>query len=120
MATSRSRGDTSLTIRSPNLSVPAVISSSPATIRRAVVLPHPDGPTSTTNSPSGRCLAAPGRPDQHHELAVVYVQVEGVHSLDAVRIYLCQAFERHGGHEPCLPSSRCCPAAGRSASTAAG
>ena len=31
---------------------PAVISSSPATMRRAVDLPQPDGPTSTSNSPS--------------------------------------------------------------------
>ena len=32
--------------------VPDVGFSSPATMRRAVVLPHPDGPTSTMNSPS--------------------------------------------------------------------
>ena len=32
--------------------VPSVISSSPATMRSAVVLPQPDGPTSTRNSPS--------------------------------------------------------------------
>src|SRR6476659_8364241 len=31
---------------------PASTSSSPASIRRAVVLPDPEGPTSTTNSPS--------------------------------------------------------------------
>ena len=36
----------------PTFRDPAEISSSPATIRRAVVLPHPDGPTSTMNSPS--------------------------------------------------------------------
>src|SRR5215468_5728850 len=52
MATSLTRGDTSLTTRSPNRISPAVISSRPATIRSAVVLPQPDGPTSTTNSPS--------------------------------------------------------------------
>ena len=52
MATSRCRGDTSLTTRSPKLIVPDVIRSSPATIRSAVVLPQPEGPTSTTNSPS--------------------------------------------------------------------
>jgi hypothetical protein len=32
--------------------VPPVISSSPATDRSAVDFPHPDGPTSTMNSPS--------------------------------------------------------------------
>ena len=31
---------------------PSVIDSSPASIRSAVVLPEPDGPTSTRNSPS--------------------------------------------------------------------
>src|SRR4051794_21625821 len=33
-------------------SSPPLISSRPATMRRAVVLPQPDGPTSTRNSPS--------------------------------------------------------------------
>ena len=50
MAMSRSFGWTSLTTRSPILSVPAVIVSSPAIIRSAVDFPHPDGPTSTRNS----------------------------------------------------------------------
>src|SRR6185312_4021291 len=49
---SRSFGDMSLTTRPPIESVPAEMSSSPATMRSAVVLPHPDGPTSTRNSPS--------------------------------------------------------------------
>ena len=52
MAMSRSLGATSLTTRSPILSVPVVISSSPAIMRRQVVLPQPDGPTRTMNSPS--------------------------------------------------------------------
>ena len=52
MAMSRSRGATWLTIRSPMAIVPDEMVSSPASIRRAVVLPQPDGPTSTTNSPS--------------------------------------------------------------------
>src|SRR5436189_3752526 len=50
MAMSRSFGGRSLTIRSPIVISPAVISSSPATIRSVVDLPHPDGPTSTMNS----------------------------------------------------------------------
>jgi hypothetical protein len=52
MAMSRSLGGTSLTTRSPIRNVPEEISSSPAIIRRLVVLPQPDGPTSTMNSPS--------------------------------------------------------------------
>jgi hypothetical protein len=49
---SRSFGGTVFTTRSPMEIVPSVIDSRPATIRRAVVLPHPDGPTRTMNSPS--------------------------------------------------------------------
>src|SRR5689334_3278216 len=47
---SRSRGATLLTSRSPVKIDPEEIASSPASIRRAVVLPEPDGPTSTMNS----------------------------------------------------------------------
>src|SRR5919106_3407841 len=49
---SRSFGATSLTTRSAILIVPDEASSSPATIRSAVDLPEPDGPTSTVNPPS--------------------------------------------------------------------
>src|SRR3954454_11060178 len=49
---SRSRDGTWLTTRSPIRTAPPEISSSPPTIRSAVVLPQPDGPTRTTNSPS--------------------------------------------------------------------
>src|SRR5918994_5000757 len=52
MAMSRSFGGTSLTTLSPMRISPSVISSSPAIIRSAVVFPHPEGPTSTMNSPS--------------------------------------------------------------------
>src|SRR5262245_54779700 len=52
MAMSRSRGGTWLTTRSPILIAPSLISSRPATMRRAVVLPHPEGPTRTMNSSS--------------------------------------------------------------------
>src|SRR5947208_2927603 len=49
---SRSGGSMSLTTRSPIRISPDVTSSSPATIRSAVVLPQPDGPTKIMNSPS--------------------------------------------------------------------
>src|SRR4026207_2456910 len=48
---SRSLGGRSLTTCPSILTVPEVIVSRPATIRRAVVLPQPEGPTKTTNSP---------------------------------------------------------------------
>src|SRR5215210_5358463 len=49
---SRLRGGTLLTTRSPMRISPSEMSSRPATIRKAVVLPQPEGPTSTMNSPS--------------------------------------------------------------------
>src|SRR6266480_2075810 len=50
MAMSRSIGASSLTILSPIRISPDVMVSSPATMRNVVVLPQPDGPTSTRNS----------------------------------------------------------------------
>ncbi len=52
MAMSRSLGGRSFTTRPPIVMVPELISSRPAMDRRAVVLPQPDGPTRTMNSPS--------------------------------------------------------------------
>src|SRR5512140_261575 len=40
-------------------SSPALIDSSPATTRSVVLLPHPDGPTSTTSSPSFTSRSTP-------------------------------------------------------------
>src|SRR5450631_1128747 len=48
---SRARGGRSLTTVPPITIWPAVMSSSPATMRNSVLLPHPEGPTNTTNSP---------------------------------------------------------------------
>ena len=52
MAMSRSLAGTWLTTRPSIESVPDVIDSSPAIMRSVVVLPQPDGPSSTMNSPS--------------------------------------------------------------------
>src|SRR6478609_5273236 len=52
MAMSRSIGARLFTTAPSMLIVPEVISSSPATMRSVVVLPQPEGPTSTTNSRS--------------------------------------------------------------------
>src|ERR671914_844633 len=59
MATSRSFGATSLTTRSAIRIVPVVASSRPATIRSAVDLPEPDGPTSTVKPPSATSRSSP-------------------------------------------------------------
>src|SRR5919202_259590 len=51
MARSRSRGSRSVTSRSPIVIVPPEVVSRPASMRSSVVLPQPDGPTRTMNSP---------------------------------------------------------------------
>src|SRR5581483_8680196 len=56
IATFRAPGATLFTTRSPMRMRPEVISSSPASMRSAVVFPHPDGPTSTRNSPSATSM----------------------------------------------------------------
>src|SRR5690242_14994619 len=49
---SRCAGARSLTIFPSMKSRPSLIDSSPAIMRSVVLFPHPDGPTSTTSSPS--------------------------------------------------------------------
>ena len=56
---SRSFGGTSLTTSPSTAISPALISSSPAIIRRVVDLPQPEGPTSTTNSLSAMSRSMP-------------------------------------------------------------
>ena len=51
MAMSRSRAGNALTTRSPMEMSPDWNDSSPATMRKSVDLPQPEGPTKTTNSP---------------------------------------------------------------------
>src|SRR5260221_5394649 len=62
----RTRGVRSLTTRPPIRISPEVGSSSPAIIRRRVVLPEPEGPRRTRNSPSllsrSTSTTAPGSP----------------------------------------------------------
>jgi hypothetical protein len=53
MAMPRFAGGRSLTDLPSIIISPLVTSSSPAIIRSSVDLPQPDGPTKTTNSPSG-------------------------------------------------------------------
>src|SRR5579864_3834601 len=50
-----------VTERPPTVTVPEVGNSRPAAIRRHVVLPHPDGPTSATNSRSRTLNEIPSR-----------------------------------------------------------
>src|SRR5215831_16702754 len=59
MAMSRSFGGTRLTTRSPMRISPDAMFSRPAIMRSRVDLPHPDGPTSTTNSPSSMRTSTP-------------------------------------------------------------
>src|ERR1043166_2812746 len=59
MATPRARGGISLTRLPPITRSPLVCCSSPQMMRRNVVLPQPDGPSSTMNSPSGTVSEMP-------------------------------------------------------------
>src|SRR4051795_8574743 len=59
MAMSRSLGATSLTIRPPISTVPALGLSRPATMLSSVDLPQPEGPTSTVNSPLSMSRSIP-------------------------------------------------------------
>ena len=75
MAMSRSFGVRSLTTRPPIEIVPSEISSSPATMRSAVVLPQPDGP------------------DEDEELAVQDVERQVFDRLDVARVDLVDVLE---------------------------
>ena len=67
---SRSAGSMSLTTLPPIAIWPSLISSKPATMRSSVLLPQPEGPTMTMNSPLSisaltpwmTCTALPPRP----------------------------------------------------------
>ncbi len=59
IAMSRSLGARLLTTRFPILIFPSPIDSRPAIIHNSVDLPHPDGPTKVTNSPSAMEIDTP-------------------------------------------------------------
>ena len=59
MAIFRARGGSSFTTRPPIRMSPEVCFSSPAIILSSVVLPQPDGPRSTRNSPSLMARSTP-------------------------------------------------------------
>ena len=48
----RFHGGSRVTLLPPSFTSPAVGSMKPATMRKVVVLPQPEGPSSTRNSPS--------------------------------------------------------------------
>src|SRR6186997_1615501 len=84
MAMSRSFGGTPVTSRSPMKTPPASTGSSPASIRRVVDLPQPDGPTSTMNSPSwisrSRPVTAGAEAPGYHRCAPLNVTVATDHT----------------------------------------
>ncbi|CDP87620.1 hypothetical protein BN975_03473 [Mycolicibacterium farcinogenes] len=59
MPMSRLLAGTALISRPPTSTVPAVASSSPARMRSAVVLPHPEGPSRATSSPGAMDRLSP-------------------------------------------------------------
>ena len=52
----------------------------------------------TGHHPQRRRLSAPGRADEHHELAVLDPEIEVVDGARPVGIDLADAFERYAGH----------------------
>ena len=56
MATPRAAGGRLVTSRPPISTRPSVAVSSPATMRRQVVLPQPDGPSSTAKLPGAMSI----------------------------------------------------------------
>src|SRR6202167_1132922 len=99
MATSRSLGKTLLTTVPPMESEPDVMSSRPANMRSAVVLPQPDGPTRTMNSPSATCSerAAPARTSSPKILVTPSKVISAISncSLD-VASRRCSSVDAHG------------------------
>ena len=82
MPSPRSRGSRSLTTRPSMRISPAVGSSKPAIMRSVVVLPQPDGPTNTTNSPSSMVKLKSLHGDDGAE------RLGQVDELDARHVYL--------------------------------
>ena len=79
---SRSFGASDVTSRSPMKMLPELTSSNPASIRKVVDLPHPDGP------------------DQHHELPVLDLQVDtGYGGLIGTGIPALGLLERNSCHD---------------------
>ena len=89
MATLRSLGGRSLTALPPMRSVPEVMSSRPATMRRAVVLPEPDGPTSTISSPSATSRSRSEHRGQAVRVDLAHLfQVHSCHGISSMAIKL--------------------------------
>ena len=55
----RRQGGRCVTSVPPIVAVPPLGSTKPAIMRKVVVLPQPDGPSSTRNSPSGTSSVTP-------------------------------------------------------------
>ena len=57
--------------------------------------------------PQGGRLAAAGRPDEHQELAVVHLEIQVVHGVEAVLVDLVDLVERDRCHVRCAPWCGC-------------
>src|SRR5712691_8323598 len=85
---SRSLGSTPLMTRPSIATVPALTASSQATMRKRVDLPQPDGPTTTTSSPSPTaqltpCTTSRAPYDLRTPSSVTVAMVVPEHSRDA-------------------------------------
>ena len=69
------------------LIAPAVTSSSPAIIRSSVDFPHPDGPTSTMNSPSrtARLMSSTARKPFPYTFVTPSISIEAIQRVAVIR-----------------------------------
>src|SRR5581483_7890484 len=103
MAISRSRGARLSTSFSPIRTWPPLIPSSPARIRRAVVLPDPDGPTRTTNCPSATSKENPSSAmvspncflTSSNEIAAIHLPFQGARKHPGNELPLKQHIYHH-------------------------
>src|SRR5271163_2083258 len=114
MAMSRAFGGRLFTTRPPIAISPPVMFSSPASIRRSVVLPQPEGPTRTANSASSISTFTPcntsSRPNDLRTLRMVTVAIGGRYPFP-VQFSSCDGrplpAAEGGGHRISKPGGAC-------------
>src|SRR5262249_31147503 len=103
MAIFRARGGRSLTTWPPMRIWPPLGGSSPAIIRSSVVLPHPDGPSRTRNSPSRVTRSTPSTArTSPNTLRIARVSTVAMAQAPAVRLGPLGASTREGLDESLL------------------
>ena len=87
METSRYFGSTSVTSRSPIRMLPEDAVSSPERMRSAVVLPEPEAPSSTRNSPGATSSESSSRTRTGPKDFAILLNVTGTPAVEAIARY---------------------------------